>query len=305
MSIARTLLLRASQSAWLANQASRRAVTRRAVRRFMPGETSDEALNAARDLSQQGIGTILTQLGENVTELTQAAAVRDHYMEVYDQLDELPTEVSVKLTQLGLDIDPGACEGFVWELVERAERADSLFWIDMEDSRYVDVTLDLYRRLRAKHPKVGVAIQAYLHRTPADIASLLPLAPTIRLVKGAYNEPASVALPSKRDVDEQFYTLGSQLLDTTASGTVVVFGTHDLPLVARLRKAAADRHVAAGAYQVHMLYGIRSDALRQLATEGIPVKMLISYGSAWFAWYMRRLAERPANVWFVAKSLFT
>ena len=306
MSLARTLLLRASHSAWLAEQLRRRRFVHRAVRRFMPGEDLADALRAATDLAAGGIGSILTQLGENITSRAEADAVRDHYLGVLDQVRgrKLPAQVSVKLTQLWLDVDRAACEASLRTLVARAAEHGATLWIDMEDSTYADVTLALFRKMRAETPHVGVALQAYLRRTPADLETLLPLAPTIRLVKGAYNEAPSVAFPQKRDVDAQYETLAATLLANTARGTRPVFGTHDLGLITRIRARAAELRAAPGSYEVHMLYGVRAAEQRALAAAGVPVKVLISYGRAWFAWYMRRLAERPANVWFVVRSLF-
>ncbi|HEY6058984.1 MAG TPA: proline dehydrogenase family protein [Gemmatimonadales bacterium] len=306
MSIARSFLLRASRSPWLAEQFRRRAFARRAVRRFMPGESLLDALDASAELAKASMGTVLTQLGEQVRNAAEAEDVRDHYLNVFDQVRDrfLPAQVSVKLTHLGLDVDRDACLRHVRALAEKARKEGCFLWIDMEESRYVDATLDLYRRVREEGPGVGVCLQAYLRRTPQDLAALLPLSPAIRLVKGAYNEPGTVALPRKADVDAQYSTLAVQLLDAAAAGgATTVFGTHDLPLIERIREQTAARK-ADGRYEVHMLYGIRSDAQRRLAGEGVKVRVLISYGSHWFAWYMRRLAERPANVWFVVRSLF-
>jgi proline dehydrogenase len=174
----------------------------------------------------------------------------------------------------------------------------------MEESRYVDVTLELYRRARAAGDAVGVCLQAYLRRTPADLQTLRPLAPAIRLVKGAYSEPADVALPRKRDVDAAYFALAEQLLAQAARGRArPVFGTHDIGLLTRIRARAAALGTAQSAFEVHMLYGIRAPEQRALARDGVRVRVLISYGSHWFPWYMRRLAERPANVWFVVRNL--
>lgn len=306
MSIARNFLLRASRSPWLAEQFRRRAFARRAVQRFMPGESLLDALDASAELAKGSMGTVLTQLGEQVRNAAEAEDVRDHYLNVIDQVRDrfLPAQVSVKLTHLGLEVDRDTCLRHVRALAEKARKEGCFLWIDMEESNYVDATLDLYRRVREEGPGVGVCLQAYLRRTPQDLSALLPLSPAIRLVKGAYNEPAGVALPRKKDVDAQYYTLAVQLLDAAVAGRATpVFGTHDLPLIDRIREQAAARK-ADGRYEVHMLYGIRSDAQRRLAGQGVKVRVLISYGSHWFAWYMRRLAERPANVWFVVRSLF-
>ena len=306
MSLARRLLLGASRSHWLARQLSQRAFFRRAVRRFMPGEDLDSALAAATQLAQAGCGSVLTQLGEQVATRGEAAAVRDHYLDVLDRIRQqrLPAAISVKLTHLGLDANPKACLQDLLSLAARAGEAGSFLWIDMEESRYVDATLELFQAARAAHTGVGVCLQAYLRRTPTDLEALLPLAPAIRLVKGAYREPPDVAFPRKRDVDAAYLTLAGSLLDGAArAGARPVFGTHDLTLIGRVRERALAAGVAPGAYEVHMLYGIRAAAQRALVQDGVPVRVLISYGTHWFPWYMRRLAERPANVWFVVRHL--
>ena len=306
MSVARRLLLRASRSAWLASQLRNRAFFRRAVRRFMPGEELPAALAAAADLAAAGIGSVLTQLGEQVATRQEAARVRDHYLDVlaHVRARRLPSELSVKLTHLGLDVDRAACHTDLQTLARAAADAGSFLWIDMEESRYVDPTLEIFRTVRAVQPRVGVCLQAYLRRTPADLDALLALEPAIRLVKGAYNEPAAVAYPLKRDVDATYLALADRLLDRAARAQArPVFGTHDLGLVKRIRERATALHVAPGGYEVHMLYGIRSAEQRALARDGVRVRVLISYGTHWFPWYMRRLAERPANVWFVVRNL--
>jgi proline dehydrogenase len=305
MALARRLLLAASRSAWLARQLRQRAFLRRAVRRFLPGEEPAAALAAAADLAQVGLGAVLTQLGEQVALEAEAQAVRDHYFELLDRVREraLGAELSIKLTQLGLDTDRAACARDVAALARHAARAGSFLWIDMEESRYVDPTLALVREVLAAGPRVGVCLQAYLRRTPADLEALWPLGPAIRLVKGAYNEPAAVAWPRKRDVDRAYAELAARLLEHTPQGVRAVFGTHDLHLIARIRAQAAALALAPGAYEIHMLYGIRANEQRALAREGCRVRVLISYGSAWFPWYMRRLAERPANLWFVLRNL--
>jgi proline dehydrogenase len=192
----------------------------------------------------------------------------------------------------------------VLKLAARAEQARSFLWIDMEESRYVDATLEVYRRAKAEWPNVGVCLQAYLRRTPKDLESLLSIAPAIRLVKGAYNEPAELAFPKKADVDQAYLQLAERLLSEAGRQRAKpVFGTHDLTMIERIRKTAVDKRVDASAYEFHMLYGIRAAEQRKLASNGAEVRVLISYGSAWFAWYMRRLAERPANVWFVLRNV--
>jgi proline dehydrogenase len=307
MSLARTVLLRASRSSWLADQFRRRSFARRAVRRFMPGEDVGSALDAAASFSSAGLGSVVTALGERVSTRAEAEEVRRHYIQVLDDIAKrrLPAHLSVKLTHLGLDVDPALCAESVRALAVRAETNGNMLWIDMEESHYVDATLDLYRRLRAEHPRVGVCLQAYLRRTPNDLASLLAIGGSVRLVKGAYREPAQVAFPKKSDTDAAYFTLATRMLESASPDRVQVFGTHDLALAERIRVFAQSKSVPRGAWEVHMLYGIQSAAQRALPTNGVPVRVLISYGSHWFPWYVRRLAERPANVWFVVRSLMS
>lgn len=308
MALARNVLLRISKSRWLAERVMTRPFAKRAVKRFMPGEELSDALAASQALAADRLGTIVTRLGENLTSPEEADAVRDHYLDVLNQIaaQRLNSHISVKPTQLGLDFSFDRCAGHMEALATRAEATGTIFWIDMEDSSYVDRTLDLYRRLKARHPKVGLALQAYLRRTPEDLASLLPLSPIIRLVKGAYAEPAHVAFPEKRDTDLAYYELSSQLLTAAAAGSALpIFGTHDMTLVERIVAKAVSLGVSDDRYELHMLYGIRMSEQKALAARGRTVKTLISYGSSWFPWYMRRLAERPANVWFVARSMLT
>ena len=307
MGIARRLLLRASRSAFIARQLRDRRFFRGAVKRFMPGEELEDALRAAADFGQAGIGTVLTELGEQVTNRSEAEAVREHYLGVLDKIKErrLPAEVSVKLSHLGLDIDPAWCLANVRALAARAAERGGFLWVDMEESWYVDRTLALYRQIRAERANVGVAMQAYLRRTAADLDALLPLKPAVRLVKGAYNEPADVAFPRKADTDAQYFACAERLLAAAKEGgTRAVFGTHDLPLIRRIRARAVDLRVTSDRFEIHMLYGIKAREQRALKSDGAKVSVLISYGHAWFAWYMRRLAERPANMWFVLRNIF-
>lgn len=283
----------------------RRPFAKRAVKRFMPGEELPDALAAARALAPARIGCIITRLGESLTGENQSDAVRDHYLAAFDTIarEGLPVVVSVKPTQLGLDHSFDTCLAHLEVLAAKAVATGSQLWIDMEDSTYVDRTLDLYRRVKSKYPPVGLAIQAYLHRTQKDVEGLLDLNPMIRMVKGAYAEPPAVAFPSKADVDANFVKVCEILLDAAAKGKALpILGTHDMTIVNGLIAYAEERKIPKSAYEIHMLYGIRSAEQRRLAELGHPVRCLISYGAQWFPWYMRRLAERPANVWFVMRS---
>lgn len=305
MSLLRAALLRASRSAWLAEQFRDRAFARRAVRRFMPGEDVSAALDAAATLAGAKLGSVLTALGERVNTRAEADAVRTHYLEVLDLIRAraLPTHLSVKLTHLGLDVDPAFCAESVEALAARSEAIGTMLWIDMEESHYVDATLELYKRVRAKHAHVGVCLQAYLRRTLADLQSVIAAGGSVRLVKGAYREPPAIAFQRKSDTDAAYLALAQRMLASASRDRVQVFGTHDLSLVDQVREQASTRGVAEGAWEVHMLYGIRAAEQRALVASGVPVRVLISYGTHWFPWYVRRLAERPANVWFLVRSL--
>jgi proline dehydrogenase len=306
MSVGRSILLAASRNKALNDFALHSSFVKRATRRFMPGEHAEDALAAGAQIAATGRGIIFTQLGESVTRAQEAEKVRDHYLWLFDRIAEmrLPAHVSVKPTQLGLDLSIDQCERQLLELAAKSEQTRSTLWLDMEDSAYVDRTLDLYRAIHEKHPATGVAMQAYLRRTPDDLSKLMPMRPMIRLVKGAYDEPARVAFEKKSDTDRAYYDLASEMLEAARTGACTpIFGTHDSALVSRIAERATNLGVGKNKYEIHMLYGIRDGAQRTLVGEGHTVKTLVSYGSAWYRWYMRRLAERPANMWFVVRSL--
>ena len=307
MSLARKALLAMSTNAWLRDRATRTAFVRRSVSTFMPGERLDDAIVAAKAQEQLGIRTIFTKLGENLTRVEEAEEVTQHYLDVLDkvQAQQLQVQVSVKPTQLGLDLDRELCYRNLQRLVDRAAARGNFIWIDMEGSPYVDPTIDLFRRTRERSRFVGIALQAYLYRTAQDIEALLPLGSAIRMVKGAYLEPPSVAYPKKSDVDENFYTLSCRLLSAEAqqAGCLLHIATHDPALVDRLGRYIDEHRVPTASYEYAMLYGIQRSLQRRLVEAGKPLRVLIAYGEYWFPWYMRRLAERPANVWFVVKNL--
>jgi proline dehydrogenase len=307
MSVFRSILLAGSESAWLRERATRSTVVRRSVTRFMPGEQPDDALRAARELQAAGLPTILTHLGENVRAASEADAVAAHYVALFDRVREAGVDawISVKPTQLGLDLGMDLCRRHLVRLAAHAGNTRNWLWIDMESTPYLDRTVDLYRALRAEFPHVGIALQAYLYRTPEILDSLIPLGPAVRIVKGAYREPPSVAFANKVQVDEQFYQLCVRLVapDAQLAGAFLAIGTHDAELIARLQTHLAAQQTPRDRYEFEMLYGIRRDLQMQLAQAGARVRVLISYGEYWFPWYMRRLAERPANLWFVAKNV--
>jgi proline dehydrogenase len=308
MSLMRSVLLAGAESVWLREKAMRLPFVRRSVSRFMPGETVDEALDACRRQQEQyRTGTILTHLGENLSSLAEADAVTADYLELIDRIasETLDVQVSVKLTQLGLDLGLDACGRNLQQLVARAESRSTIVWIDMESTKYVDPTIELFCRARERSPRVGLCLQSYLHRSMADLEALLPLAPAIRLVKGAYREPANLVFATKAEVDENYLRLAVRMLGPDApKGTFLGIGTHDARLVERLRSELAARGTDPSSYEFEMLYGIQRPLQARLVAERSPLRVLISYGEFWFPWYMRRLAERPANVLFVMKSLF-
>lgn len=303
----RSLLLAAAQSDRLNRFATRNAAVRRATRAFMPGESMEDGLAAGARIATAGRRLVYTRLGEALTDIGEADAVRDHYLGLFDAIEarSLDAEVSVKPTQLGFDQSLEKCREHCFVLARKAEQTGSSLWLDMEDSSTVDRTLELYRAIRGVHRRAGLAVQAYLYRTPKDVEALLALTPTLRLVKGAYAEPGSVAFPKKADTDAAYEAIAVQMLEAAArGGCLPILGTHDMPLLRRIIAKARALGVRPGQYEIHMLYGIRDGEQLQLRAEGETVATLISYGEAWYRWYMRRLAERPANVGFVVRSMF-
>jgi proline dehydrogenase len=306
MDLARALLLKGSESRWLADQLSRRRFVRRATTRFMPGESMDDALGAARSLGERGITAILTLLGENVDDVGAATTVTEELAALLDRSAEsnLDVDISVKPTHLGLDLGFDVAERNLCALATAAARHGRLVAVDMESTRYCDPTLDLYRVLRSEHENVGICLQSYLYRTDADLEELIELSPMIRLVKGAYKEPADLAYPRKADVDDSYLRLSEAMLEAARDGKArVAFGTHDAAMISEINRRAADMKCPRERYEFQMLYGIERDLQTRLAESGYRVRVLISYGAYWFPWYMRRLAERPANVGFVLRSM--
>ena len=308
MSVMRKVLLAMSTSTFLREQATKRAFVRRSVSAFMPGEKLEDALGAAATLKPQRINTILTRLGEGVTKLDEAERVTQRYLDALDKVKAagLDAQISVKPTQLGLDLDAAQCQRNLDRICEKGERLGNVpVWIDMENSPYVDPTLKLYRKSKERYKGVGIAIQAYLYRTAEDIEKLIPLGPAVRMVKGAYLEPPEVAFPKKSDVDENFYNMCVRLMrdDAQKTGSLLHIATHDVPLADRLLAYIDTNKVPPSAYEFAMLYGIQRAQQQRLAQSGRRIRVLISYGEYWYPWYMRRLAERPANVTFVLKNL--
>jgi proline dehydrogenase len=273
------------------------------ISRFMPGEDVADALRAVRELNQSGTPAILTYLGENVSTDAAAAATVAEYERLFSALQrEGASHVSIKLTQFGLDRDARGARDRVRQLVRIADANGTTLAIDMEASSYVDATLEAYEELASESRNVAICIQAYLHRTPKDVRRLLAVRPTIRLVKGAYREGSAVALQKRTEIDERYRLLARELL---GGGARVVFGTHDLALVALIRQDARVLGVPESSFEVQMLYGIQDAGRRALAADGIRTRVLISYGRAWYPWFMRRLAEKPSNLLLVGRNLLS
>jgi proline dehydrogenase len=307
MSLMRSLLLAAAQNQWLRDHATHYRFVRSTVSRFMPGEQFEDAMAAAQTLAKKRIGTVFTHLGENIKDRLEAQQVTEHYVDVLDRIRDsgLQAEISVKLTQLGLDLSTDLCFDNLKAIVERAQK-ESIVWVDMEASSYVDVTLEVYRRALQMFPNVGVCLQAYLRRTKDDLSKLLPLRPSIRLVKGAYNEPPEVTFPRKQDVDDNYFALAVEMLAAKKENRCVraAFGTHDLMLIKRLSELASTQGLAKADFEVQMLHGIQRAEQERLAGEGCTSIVLVAYGTYWYPWFVRRLAERPANLWFMVRNVF-
>ncbi len=306
MGIARNALLWISENRTLRQTLPRYKFIRRAVSRFMPGEELADAVQAAEKLKEKNITAIFTRLGENVSDATETKEVAEHYLGALPQIQQrrLDAYISIKPTQLGLDLNEDLCWRNLATIAERAATLKNWVWIDMEQSGYVDRTLTLYKRVRDNYPNVGVCVQAYLYRTAKDLEALLPLSPAIRLVKGAYLEPASLAYPKKSDVDANYFALAKLLLaNVKKRGVTVGIATHDKVLIKKIQQEAEAQGLSKSDYEFQLLYGIQSEEQLRLAREGYRMRVLISYGSYWFPWYVRRLAERPANVFFVLKNM--
>jgi proline dehydrogenase len=293
---------------WLSN---RRAFTRTIgatgmrlgfARRFIAGETLEDAVRASAELNSKGLLVILNQLGEHVTDRAAAEASFASYQRILREISDrkLNSFVTVKPTQLGLSLDPALCLDLTRRLAADAAARGNFLEIDMEDSPTVDATLALYEGVRRDHENVGLAVQAYLFRTEADLARLKPLRPKIRLVKGAYLEPPDVAFPAKSDVDANFVKLMRILF---ADGFTPAVGSHDEQMIDAARALATEFNRPPDAWEVQMLHGIRRDLQEQLVREGYRMRVYVTFGTEWVPYFMRRLAERPANLGFVLKSI--
>jgi proline dehydrogenase len=299
-------ILLAARNRWLAKHVPRWRFVRATVSRFMPGEEMEDALGAAERLAAEGIPTTFTYLGENVATAADADEVVEHYLQLFRSIEErgLDAEVSVKPTHLGLELDEGATLERLRRLAERSAELDKHLFIDMESVPFVEPTLSLYRRLREEFENTGLCIQAYLHRTPQDVADLLAAGASIRLVKGAYQEPKDVAIHDRRTIRATFRKLALEFLRWTGGGRLAL-GTHDVGMLGEIEARAAAAGFGRDAYEIQMLYGIRVADQRRFAKDGYRIRVLISYGTHWYPWFMRRLAEHPSNAWLAIRNLFS
>jgi proline dehydrogenase len=272
--------------------------TRKVARRFVAGETLDDAMQAARPLNDRHIGVSLDHLGENVTDAREAEATAAEYITTLDRIraEGAEANISIKLTALGLDIDAGLCATNLERVLCAARERDIFVRVDMEGSEYTQRTLDLVTQMRQRYANVGTVVQTMLYRTPSDVETLIERRVRVRLVKGAYLEPATVAFPKKADVDEQYLRLMERLLER---GVYPALATHDETIIAAARRFAAEKQIARARFEFQMLYGIRRDLQEQLANEGYNVRVYVPYGSQWYPYLTRRMAERPANLMFV------
>ncbi len=299
----RATLLKLSESPRFAKWVTSNGTTRRMARRFVAGETLDEAIEAARACNNAGMLVSLDYLGENCTNTSHAQRSRDTYLQIFERIhqENLHANVSCKLTQLGLDLNIDFCQGLVVSIVEYAARYDNFLRVDMEGAAYTERTLELVKGVRARNPAIGTVIQSYLYRSETDIQSLLSYGCRIRLCKGAYKELPDVAYPRKRDVDFNYVRLMKILLP---SGFYHGIATHDPRMIAETIRWAAAKQITKDDFEFQMLYGVRTDLQRLLVRDGYRLRVYIPFGNDWFPYFMRRLAERPANLGFLIRNFF-
>jgi proline dehydrogenase len=282
-------------------------LTHRFVRRFVAGTGPDDALGVIAGLDAAGLRSAVTYLGENVDSAEGAGRATAMYLHLLDEIGRrgFRTTPSLKLTHVGLDVDEGLCVANLTRIATRARAVGTRLWVDMEAAVYTQRTLDLYARLRPEHPNLACVVQAYLRRTPEDVERLVGLGATVRLCKGAYHEPPALAYPDKRDVDASYARLAERLLapDAQARDVYPGFATHDERLQGHVRRLAAARGITTDRFELQMLYGIRPDLHRPLRDAGVALRVLVPFGEDWYGYFMRRLAERPANLLFLLRHL--
>ncbi len=308
MPILRDFLLALSTNVAVRNFVVNFPLSRRVSRRFVAGETLDEAIGVVKKLNKQGILVTFDQLGESVTRESEAHEAKEGYLRALDAIamNKVSSQVSLKLTQMGLDLSSSLCLDNVRQILKKAKEIGTLVTIDMEDSKYTQVTLGIFKTLREEFDNVGIVIQSYLYRSEEDMKALLALGANVRLCKGAYKEPATVAFPQKKDVDANYLKLAQIFLDANGSsnGAYLDLATHDEKIINWAKEYTTAHKVDHERFEFQMLYGIRSDLQRQLVAEGYTMRVYVPYGTHWYPYFMRRLAERPANMIFLMGNLF-
>jgi proline dehydrogenase len=280
---------------------------RRMAERFVAGEKREDALRVVRELNGRGILAALDHLGENVSRGEEAVRARDEYLSLLEEIKKngVKSYVSLKLTQMGLDIDEGLCFENVKKIVEKAREYGNFVRIDMESSEYTERTLKIYKKLKREFNNIGIVIQAYLRRSEDDIRELIDMGANIRLCKGAYKEPPEIAFPKKKDVDGNFIHLMDMIFSNEAQkkGVYLAIATHDEKLIEWAKRETQLRGIGRDKFEFQMLYGIRRDLQEDLKREGYVMRVYVPYGDHWYPYFMRRLAERPANVLFLIKNI--
>ncbi len=303
----RSLFLFLSNNRQLKTWSSRSRIAQVAARRFVAGESIEDAIATIQHSNQYGLTATLDHLGENTERKAQAIAAADGYLVALDRITEsgVQSHISVKLTQLGMDLGTEFCLENVARVAARAKQVGTFMRIDMESSDYTDRTLEVLFGLREKFDNVGIVIQAYLYRSKSDVETMIEAGIPVRLCKGAYKEPPSLAFPKKADVDQNMMDLMQLLLSQKArdKGARLAMATHDEKLIEATKAYATKHKIPTSAFEFQMLYGIRSALQRKLAHEGYGMRVYIPFGTEWYPYYMRRLAERPANVWFIVSNL--
>ncbi len=302
--VTRSALIYLARQEWLKEFATKFGLFKRLTTRFIAGETIDEAVAAIRDLNAHGCTASFDHLNESVASIAETEAEVREYLDVLARIDEtgIDSNVSIKLTQFGLEIDPDLAYRNARRIVEDAARRGNFVRVDMEGSNVTQATIDVFKRLRAEFGlnDVGIVIQSYLYRTMDDARDLLKIPARIRLCKGAYNEPPEVAYPAKKDVDDNYVRVMQVLL---ASGVYHGIATHDPKMIDATIEFAQREGIGKAAFEFQMLYGIRRDLQNRLARDGYRVRVYVPYGKHWYPYFMRRLAERPANIWFVLRNM--
>jgi len=299
----RRLLLFLAGQRWLYRIIVGNSVFRRMAYRFVAGDRLEDALEVARTLQGQGITATLDHLGEDIRNASEARGAADVYVRALDEIAArgLTANVSLKLTALGMDIDPTLCWENIRRVLDTARRHENFVRIDMEDSAHTQPTLDFFKQLWQEYQNVGMVIQTYLYRSEADVRDLNAMGARVRLCKGAYNEPPDVAFPAKADVDANYLKLAEILI---VDGTYPGMATHDEAIIDSIIEFCRENSIPPDRFEFQMLYGIRRDLQEKLVRDGWRMRVYVPFGEQWYPYFMRRLAERPANVMFILKALF-